>query len=184
MGKSILRGLRALGVPLDGSGPVLVDTTTKLKTFSDIKHGIRVSVLRALGEPLDSGGEVFVDGIAAVEGFCKLIQLVQPDVIACPNVELVHGVRMRSPCVLTQPGRFHALYLWALVCDCLRPRGPLELARVSFALEHGLQTDTRDGRLRLKVDTQIYSEKLPKEKLTPNFQVEILGFDTHIFTTN
>jgi len=57
--------------------------------------------------------------------------------------------------------------------------------RLFVALEHGLrlQTDTRDGRLRLKVDTQIYSEKLPKEKLTPNFRVEILGFDTHIFTT-
>ena len=93
-----------------------------------------------------------------------MIQLVQPDVIACPNVELVHGVRMRSPCVLTQPGRFHALYLRAHICGS-RPRGALELARVSFALEHGLQTDTRDGRLRLKVDTQIYSEKLvPKEK--------------------
>ena len=66
-----------------------------------------------------------------IEGFCKLIQLVQPDVIACPNVELVHGVRMRSPCVLTQPGRFHALYLRAHICGS-RPRGALELARVSY----------------------------------------------------
>jgi len=89
---------------------------------------------------------------------------------------------MRRVRLLTQPGQFLALYLRALICGS-RPRGALELARVSFALEHGLQTDTRDGRLRLKVDTQIYSEKLPKEKLTPNFRVEILGFDTHIFTT-
>ena len=143
-------------------------------------------LLGRLRVPLDGLGPVLLHALALRKASRKTCQLDQPGVITCPPIQLVHGLghdlRMRRVRLLTQPGQFLALYLRALICGS-RPRGALELARVSFALEHGLQTDTRDGRLRLKVDTQIYSEKLPKEKLTPNFRVEILGFDTHIFTT-